>query len=235
MPLAPWRFVRVLGMYLSLCEECECARHLRVLFGPPRGYWCMRFEAKNQEHKAAAKTGNYRDVPKTVSHFWVERSMTLLRKQAATQSRRSPTEGEESSCILVPTDALVDSELSWIGHAFPCLPKGLLQIASYQKVIHLGLHISVGAWVLISQGGTQRLCKVTRIARLQSSITIFMFRVQSWDAATILVDDHQDHVLSADESSLATGRDETFVLSTVTVTLLVSSLWQGKRRFVEHP
>ena len=27
------------------------------LFGPPRTYWCMRFEAKNQDHKRAAKMG----------------------------------------------------------------------------------------------------------------------------------------------------------------------------------
>lgn len=32
-------------------------------FGPPRFYWCMRFEAKNQEHKRAAKTGNFHNVP----------------------------------------------------------------------------------------------------------------------------------------------------------------------------
>lgn len=32
-------------------------------FGPPRFYWCMRFESKNQEHKRAAKTGNFKDVP----------------------------------------------------------------------------------------------------------------------------------------------------------------------------
>jgi hypothetical protein len=31
-------------------------------FGPPRTYWCMRFEAKNQEHKRAGKMSNFRDV-----------------------------------------------------------------------------------------------------------------------------------------------------------------------------
>ena len=54
-------------------------------FGPLRGYWCMRFEAKNQEHKAAAKMGNYRDVPETVSNWWAYRShLRLLRKRSAT-------------------------------------------------------------------------------------------------------------------------------------------------------
>lgn len=32
-------------------------------FGPPRFYWCMRFEAKNQECKRAACTGNFHDAP----------------------------------------------------------------------------------------------------------------------------------------------------------------------------
>lgn len=31
-------------------------------FGPLRHVWCMRFESKNQEHKRAARTGNYRDA-----------------------------------------------------------------------------------------------------------------------------------------------------------------------------
>ena len=48
-------------------------------FGPPRTYWCMRFEAKNQEHKRAAKTGNWRDTPGTIAHFWVDRSAFRLR------------------------------------------------------------------------------------------------------------------------------------------------------------
>lgn len=32
-------------------------------FGPARFYWCMRFEAKNQEFKKAALTGNFKEVP----------------------------------------------------------------------------------------------------------------------------------------------------------------------------
>ena len=51
-------------------------------FGPPRGYWCMRFEAKNQQHKRAAKMGRWVDVPGTVARFWAKRShLRLLRKR----------------------------------------------------------------------------------------------------------------------------------------------------------
>jgi hypothetical protein len=50
-------------------------------FGPPRTFWCMRFEAKNQEHKCAAKTGNFKNTPGTVATFWAERSAFRLSKK----------------------------------------------------------------------------------------------------------------------------------------------------------
>ena len=50
-------------------------------FGPPRTYWCMRFEAKNQDHKHAAKTGNFKNTPRTVATFWAERSAHRLTKK----------------------------------------------------------------------------------------------------------------------------------------------------------
>ena len=51
------------------------------LFGPPRTYWCMRFEAKNQDHKRAANTGNFKNTPGTVAKFWAERSAHRLTKK----------------------------------------------------------------------------------------------------------------------------------------------------------
>ena len=50
-------------------------------FGPPRTYWCMRFEAKNQDHKKAAKMGNFKNTPMTVSTFHAERSAHRLSKK----------------------------------------------------------------------------------------------------------------------------------------------------------
>lgn len=32
-------------------------------FGPPRFYWCMRFESKNKEHKMVAKTCGFQNIP----------------------------------------------------------------------------------------------------------------------------------------------------------------------------
>ena len=53
-----------------------------LLYGPPRNFWCMRFEAKNQEHKRSAKLGDFKCVSKTVSEFWAMRSgLRLLGKR----------------------------------------------------------------------------------------------------------------------------------------------------------
>ena len=49
-------------------------------FGPSRTYWCMRFEAKNQDHKGAAAASNFKNVPGTVATAWVERSHHRLSK-----------------------------------------------------------------------------------------------------------------------------------------------------------
>ena len=44
----------------------------------------MRFEAKNQQHKKAAKMGNFGDVSQTVARWWSYRShLRLIRKRSA--------------------------------------------------------------------------------------------------------------------------------------------------------
>ena len=62
-----------------------------LLYGPPRNFWCMRFEAKNQEHKRSAKLGDFKGVPKTVSEFWAIRSGLRL---LAGKRKRSLAEPE---------------------------------------------------------------------------------------------------------------------------------------------
>ena len=43
-------------------------------FGPPRHYWCMRFEAMNQIFKKIAIGGSYRDTTRRLAQFWAVRS-----------------------------------------------------------------------------------------------------------------------------------------------------------------
>lgn len=47
-------------------------------YGPLRYIWCMRFESKNQEHKKAARTSNFHNVPGAIVDFWVTRSSLKL-------------------------------------------------------------------------------------------------------------------------------------------------------------
>jgi hypothetical protein len=42
-------------------------------FGPPRGYWCMRFEAMHQFFKKAAKNSNFKDAAKSVGLAYINR------------------------------------------------------------------------------------------------------------------------------------------------------------------
>jgi len=70
-------------------------------FGPPRFYWCMRFESKNKEHKNAAKTGNFRDVPGTIVQFWCRRSAIKLLRG---------THGPRNSIITAAASSFLASE-----------------------------------------------------------------------------------------------------------------------------
>ena len=49
----------------------------------------MRFEAKNQDHKRAAKMSNFHNTPSTVATFWAQRSAhRLMKKRKRTASDR---------------------------------------------------------------------------------------------------------------------------------------------------
>ena len=49
------------------------AQHLpldTIRFGPPRGYWCMRFEAMYQTLKSYAQGSNYKQLHFRIAQFW---------------------------------------------------------------------------------------------------------------------------------------------------------------------
>jgi hypothetical protein len=76
------KFLKIPEYALLWKPKNHFAQHIPsdiYMFGPPRGVWCMRFEAKNKEHKRAAKMGNYRDTPAQVAKFWADKSAFRLR------------------------------------------------------------------------------------------------------------------------------------------------------------
>ena len=52
-------------------------------FGPPRHYWCMRFEAMNQVFKKIAVGGSYRDTTRRLAEFWCMRSALARQRNRA--------------------------------------------------------------------------------------------------------------------------------------------------------
>ena len=96
--IAQSKFLQIKAYELLWKPKNHFAQHFPLdikRFGPLRGYWCMRFEAKNQEHKRAAKMGRWVDVPKTVSDWWVHRShLRLIRKRSS--AALSPVASEEA-------------------------------------------------------------------------------------------------------------------------------------------
>lgn len=55
------------------------ARDIRR-FGPPRGYWCMAFEAFNQLVKRLSEMSNYKSQLSSVVNFWLYKSARNLIK-----------------------------------------------------------------------------------------------------------------------------------------------------------
>lgn len=81
---------------------------LNVLqFGPPRHYWCMRFEAMNQVFKKIAVGGSYRDTTRGLAQFWTMRSALARQKENswedwATTYAVSATDKETFDVVNVP-------------------------------------------------------------------------------------------------------------------------------------
>jgi hypothetical protein len=59
---------------------CHFAHNV-LRFGPPRHYWCMRFEALNQVFKKIAVGGSYRDTTRRCAIFWSMRSARMRSSQ----------------------------------------------------------------------------------------------------------------------------------------------------------
>ena len=107
-------------------------------FGAPRNHWCMRFEAKNQEFKKAAKMSNFCNIPKSVADHWEGRSACILRKrlraghnsvQFVAPSRvQSVTACDHRNLLTAIPGLTVGSEISWLDeitlhyltHVRPC-------------------------------------------------------------------------------------------------------------------
>ena len=197
------------------------------MFGPPRGVWCMRFEAKNKEHKKAAKMGNYREVPHQIAGFWVQKSAFRLKFPRGRTKSISFSEDEFSE--------LLDSSLSSEHRLYAAAPESMPGdvLTWMQTVNFLGQGLSKGTWVLLCPKSGDA---APRIALIQS-----LFRVDLTEYLHVCVvtqplntgSDGLRYLKVSDERRNALF--ENVRLDMMDVTVLLCSVHNGKRRFVELP
>eukprot|EP00327_Prymnesium_parvum_P007073 CAMPEP_0182801520 /NCGR_PEP_ID=MMETSP0006_2-20121128/2999_1 /TAXON_ID=97485 /ORGANISM="Prymnesium parvum, Strain Texoma1" /LENGTH=261 /DNA_ID=CAMNT_0024926853 /DNA_START=803 /DNA_END=1588 /DNA_ORIENTATION=- len=219
-------------------------------FGPPRGYWCMRFEAKNQELKRSAKNSNFADVALAVARYWLHRSDRILRQMSNTRDCTTysmPSASMHTATLRLHSNRLeVKQILDMLGGA---VPAGLhLKLTYYSKVWHAGMLLSEHAWVAVT---------VSKVASLIMEVTLLMSLSTSGDAEETIFFVHgraydlhqrqQGHrFLLEDECRVPYARKsdvedprffsmETISLHQCSITLLAAFVSQGVYRFVELP
>jgi hypothetical protein len=190
-------------------------------FGPPRTYWCMRYEAKNQEHKRAAKTGNWRDTPGTIVLFWAERSAFRLRTEM-----HGPVEPITPVGEPVGTTTLAD---------------GTCRI-NLRALLRQGVNLGVGDWLLVTPpgGGPPVLANVFSLYALEDSdgeVTGYWMDTHTWSPAAVLRKDNEGMIVAEDSAFAAGYEVATFSLSSAALTpLYVIDLQQddGLLAFLER-
>ena len=204
-------------------------------FGPPRGYWCMRFEAKNQEFKRAARSSNKKNLPKMLAFFWAERSALLLLKPHGMIVE--PHLAEEQ--LLATSTRL---ELTQIAEMFDStmLEGGTTLVRWLKRATHLGQRVSAGSWMMVDSGDTTQLLKVSSLFYLlagETDIPLLCVHGSSYDLHDLLHtgDDGVPYCIEADLLDTSAFTWQTFILEMCTLTILGSALLKGRRRFIEIP
>jgi hypothetical protein len=198
------------------------------MFGPPRGVWCMRFEAKNKEHKKAAKMGNSRQVPLQIAGFWVQKSAFRLKFRFQGKKSTSSTHDIGSEIL----DSSLSLEHKLYADAPGSMPGALL--TWMHRTNFLGQDLSAGTWVLLcpKSAGDAAI----RIALIQS-----VFRVDATGYLHVCVVTSPLHTGSDGLRYLKVSEEsdnvqfENVRLDMTDLTVLLSSVHNDRRRFVELP
>jgi hypothetical protein len=217
--------------------KCHFAQHIApdiLMFGPPRGVWCMRFEAKNHEHKKAAKLGNWREIPRQIANFWVKRTAFLL-KHEPPRFAQPIVFGEEVGTELLNPNLSVEHALLSQTTTFQDLssPPPLTWLSS---VTYMGAQIESGVWVVICSDDENT---PAHIAEVQSIFHINgVAYMHVWNINEPLRKG-KDGVMYAKEENLQSemgGELKNVAFDgSRSVTVLLSTLLDGRRRFVELP
>ena len=117
-------------------------------FGPPRHYWCMRFEALNQLFKKIAVGGVYRDTTRRCATFWAIRS-ALARQAGGWEEWCSTRAVEVSESITFARDE-APSHVVEVIEQFETLVGEYVSTSYVSELQHDGHQIYAGqSWLLI--------------------------------------------------------------------------------------
>jgi len=202
------------------------------LFGPPRFYWCMRFEAKNQEFKKAAKLTNYQNMPRSLAEFHVGRVSHRLR----TGLHLSSIVELGSDLVCEPLDPTLSEEHESLAELIGASTDAV-DITWLDSITYAGRTLVPGAWIHISD--TEGTCCLARVQALgTTSHGMTFIYTHTYDRAVVLHDDPIDNTQFAWESELleeVSMEEHTFDVNEMySLTLLMAFLFDGRRRFIEY-
>lgn len=204
-------------------------------FGPPRGYWCMRFEAKNQEFKRAARSSNKKDLPKMLANFWAHRSALMLltphRAKVEPHTAEEPLLVTNTRLELTQVAAMFDSTL---------MEGGTTLIRWLKRATHLGQQVSPGSWMMVDTGDHEYLLRVSSLFYVlagENDSPLLCVHGSSYDLHGLFHtgDDGVPYCIENDLLDTSAITWQTFILEMCTLTILGSALLKGQRRFIEIP
>ena len=123
-------------------------------FGPPRHYWCMRFEALNQVFKKIAVGGSYRDTTHRCAGFFTVRA-ARIRKSGALDHRWSETRALQQSAVMTyyPSSEMPLAVRWLFDNMYVGLP--FLSISWVESLHHHSTELLPGlSWVSVELEGT---------------------------------------------------------------------------------
>ena len=205
------------------------------MFGPPRGVWCMRFEAKNYEHKKAATLGNWLEIPRQIAKFWARRTAFLLKFEPP-EFAPSVRLGEERGTELLNPTLSLEHKLYF--EAMPSTSQPTPSLSWLSSITYLGHDIEVGTWLVVcseDESFPAHTAVVQSLFHVDGVAHLHIWRVNK------PLQQGKDGVPYAKEEDLESetgGMLQNIVAdssNSITVSVLVSTLLDGKRRFIEVP
>ena len=132
---------------------CHFALNIRR-FGPPRHYWCMRFEALNQVFKKIAVSGSYRDTTGRCADFFTIRAARLRKSGTQDDWGETRAHGETGVMTYLRENLEALRPVRWLfDHMYGMVPQ--LSLSWIASLYHEGVDLLAGlSWVLIQLEGT---------------------------------------------------------------------------------